>query len=263
MFAIFLLIVCFLSSSDPLHGNNIPASHYIEEAKKAVKRNDLLLGIEIYSAAIAATPKQHEKERIILHGNRGILHLAIENYQEALSDFKKIPYSFDTDDWEQKSEILSGLCGRILALYVMNIENELNEEIAKLAYTIISMQNELHNITWLKENPMCQKNINHLHAKIFKQKSDARLQLIDFSNVTPEESCVLQCQAYGVAAAWACNRIPNPAIQLACIGSIFGLEKVCCKCCEGEGFWKNCVNPLRRLFHDPEHPKNPAPHPYE
>lgn len=83
------------------------------------------------------------------------------------------------------------------------------------------------------------------------------------TDMTPEEYCQLQCRAYAVAAAYACGRVPLPALQFLCIGCIFGLEELCSRCCTGSGFWENCVTGLRRLFHDPEHPENPRPHPYE
>lgn len=88
-------------------------------------------------------------------------------------------------------------------------------------------------------------------------------QTLDIPPATPEENCQMQCNGYAIAAGFACSRVPNSIIQALCIGCIFGLEQICVRCCKGEGFWENCVKSLRRLYHDPEHPNNPAPHPFE
>lgn len=140
---------------------------------------------------------------------------------------------------------------------LLNDEESAKEKFDELVYHVALLRNELDTIDWLRDSPV---------YALFKEEQVSnreRILLAGLPEMTPQEYCEFQSAGYAVAASSACLKVPNLALAAACAGCIWGLEQVCSMCCKGEGFWVNCVKPLRRLFHDPEHPDNPKPHPFE
>lgn len=193
----------------------------------------------------------------LMYRKRADLKFAWRDYQAALKDYQKIVFQNENSSFFEPSHLLYGICGSMFSYQCLD-ENELAEqEFNKLVYHVALMGEEIEKVDWIKESPIYiayLKNHKRIKSPIF---------LTNLPEMTPEEFCQFQCAGYAIAASSACLKVPNVAIAALCGGCIWGLEQLCSRCCKGEGFWKNCVKPLRRLFHDPSHPENPAPHPYE
>lgn len=214
--------------------------------------------IEVYNAEIQLQ-EDNCTGRILVHlySERGNLHFAKKNYQAALSDYQKAIEFIQKNQLNDASNLLQGMCGSLFCYEFLNEEQSSKNQFDELVYHVALHGDKIDNIDWFRNStvyPVYKEN---------RKLNPPRIQKIDLPPLTAEESCQLQCDGYAVAAAYACQRVPDVRIQCLCYGCIFGLERLCSRCCLGDGFWKNCVQGLRRLFHDPEHPQKPAQHPFE
>jgi tetratricopeptide (TPR) repeat protein len=221
----------------------------------------------IYSRLIDSTLESSESNVTTLYAQRADLYFAQKRFEDALADYQVVILQADSEG--EVSNKLVGICGSLFCFELLH-----EDELAKATFDCLvsevdKLGKEIENVEWLRNNFVYQYYKENIRGKKEKckcknnEKNDLRNQTLDIPSMTPEESCQLQCNGYAVAAGYACSRVPNAAVQFVCYGSIFGLEQACLRCCKGAGFWENCVKPLRRLFHDPDHPENPASHPYE
>lgn len=259
-----LLIALLICTCNAILNANAFSSKDIElqiaHAKFLVKQGDYQKGIEQYTQLIELMEPTSDPQIFQLYNERGDLYFAIQDYSSALKDFQKIPIKTNHTSWEETSEILRAICGRMFSSEYLNQDKEAEREFDDLVHAVTPIRNDLDNIPWLKGNPIL---IAHKKLKSSKKEPCKDCEKYMQLNSGAQENCQMQCSGYAVGASWACSRVPNPAIQFLCVGCIWGLERACNWCCKGDGFWENCVKPLRRLLHDPEHPENPAPHPFE
>lgn len=189
-------------------------------------------------------------EKADMHFYRGEYLTSLENYQKVICYLK-------SNGLSDPSNLLQALCGSMFCYDLLNQYEFAKAAFDELVYEVALLNEKIEEIDWFRHSLIYPKFIQN------SNRYDVRIEKIGLPEMTPEESCQLQCNGYAVAAGFACGKVPNLAVQFICYGCIFGLEQVCVRCCKGKGFWENCVKGLRRLFHDPQHPENPAPHPYE
>jgi hypothetical protein len=190
------------------------------------------------------------------YNERGNISFANGDYIAALYDYQAAVRYVETNQIDDPSNLLRGICGSMFCYEFLNNDDASREEFHRLTQYVHFLGDEVDRIDWFRNSPV---------YNAYREKRHLRNSIItvDLPEMTKEEHCQLQCDGYAVAAGYACSRVPNPAVQFVCVGCIFGLQQLCTRCCMGKGFWENCVKGLRRLFHDPEHPENPAPHPNE
>ncbi|MBS0620426.1 MAG: hypothetical protein JSS61_03095 [Verrucomicrobia bacterium] len=189
--------------------------------------------------------------------DRGDLNFREREYRRALEDYLMVTTLIEDNQIDRPSHLIQGICGSMFCYQCLDDDEAAQLQFSKLLCHISLLGEDLEKIEWIRNSPVYsnfKENQSHSNEQTF---------LTELPAMTKEEACELQNAGYAVAAATACARVPHPAISYLCAGCIFGLEQICVRCCKGQGFWENCVKGLRRLFHDPEHPKNPAPHPFE
>ncbi len=196
-------------------------------------------------------------QHISLLNEQANFEFSSKRYVESLNNYEKVVRHLEHHNLTDPSLLLNAICGSMFCYEMLDQNEFAKRAFDELVYQVGLLGEEVEEIDWY------QKSCLYEELKEFSDRPNLRFQRCSMSDMTPEENCQLQCRAYAVAAAYACGRVPHPAIQFLCLGCIFGLEELCSRCCTGEGFWENCVKGLRRLFHDPEHPQNPSPHPYE
>ena len=251
--------------------NQNPDSNFAEYMQQGTEQAIVLAkdgcyseAIEKYSELIDVMESSGNEIDLKLYNLRGDLFFAIRDYQNALKDFQKIPVNIENATIDETSEILKAACGRMFSFDSLDNDLAAENEFKSLVQSIVPVKHQLEQIDWIRDCSLSN------HSLSLKKSEDCvpcasykdSYQAVSKSSAEVE-SCQTQCTGYAVGASWACSRVPVPAIQFLCVGAIFGLERTCHWCCKDEGFWERCVKPLRRLLHDPEHPQNPAPHPYE
>jgi hypothetical protein len=194
---------------------------------------------------------------VSMYSERASLYCSKKNYLAALNDYKTLITVIEQFDITDDSNLLDGICGSMFCYQCLEEEESAKQEFIKLVYHVAMLGDEIESVSWIQNSPV------YTTLKEKNRQTGAKKPLAKLPDMTPEEFCELQCGGYAVAASFACLKVPIPSIAVLCGGCVWGLEQLCERCCKGEGFWENCVKPLRRLFHDPEHPNNPAPHPYE
>lgn len=250
-FSMLIVITPFLNSQD------------IEFDNLKLTREQIEAAIEIYNTEInqcetSCSQDRHlsGKKLLSMYIHRGDLNFAKKNYREALKDYQKTISYIEDHNLCEPSDFLEGICGCLFCYQCLEEDESAKQVFDKLVYQVALLQDTIEDIDWFRNSPV---------YPIYKKnhQSRERKQLVSLPEMTPQEYCEFQCAGYAVAASSACLKVPNLAIAAICGGCIWGLQQLCSRCCKGDGFWENCVRPLRRLFHDPEHPNNPAPHPYE
>lgn len=196
------------------------------------------------------------KEILLTYNEKANMHFSRGEYKIALENYQKVVHYLQENGLSDPSNLISAMCGSMFCFDLLNQNQFAKAAFDELVYEVALLNKKVEEIDWFKHSPVYYKFTQNPNRYV-------RIEKVGLSETTPEEDCQLQCNGYAVAAAFACGRVPHPAIQFACFGCIFGLEQLCLRCCKGQGFWENCVKALRRLFHDPDHPENPAPHPYE
>lgn len=176
--------------------------------------------------------------------------MALENYQKVIAYLRE-------NNLSDPSDLLNAICGSMFCYDLLCQEPFAKAAFDELVYEVALLEGKVETVNWFRESPVYPKYKNRL------SRHPVRIKTIDLPEMSAEENCEFQCDGYAFAASWACSKVPVLAVQAVCYGCIFGLNQLCSRCCKGDGFWENCVKGLRRLFHDPNHPKNPAPHPYE
>ncbi len=224
--------------------------------------------IEIFSEIIKERTEKSTDDILTLYNQRGDLFFAQKRYAEALNDYQRVLSYINTSSLKDASNRLRSICGCLFCYEFLNESAMAETTFAYLVNEVAFMGSEINDVEWLRESVVYKYYVANIQGKRKKCtcEKDAKKvhnQTMDAPPMTAEESCILQCNAYAVAVTFACSRVPIPAVQFLCVGCVFGLEQACVRCCKGDGFWENCVKPLRRLFHDPDHPENPAPHPFE
>ena len=197
------------------------------------------------------------KDALFTYSNEANTYFSNAEYVIALEKYQEVIRYIQENNLSEPSHLLQAICGSMFCFDLLNQDAFAKNAFDELIHEVSLLNEDIEDIDWFKQSPIYpqfQKNCTLCTVSIEK---------IGLPEATPEEACQLQCNGYAVAAAYACSRVPNAAVQFLCYGCIFGLEQLCLRCCKGQGFWENCVKGLRRLFHDPEHPDNPAPHPYE
>lgn len=250
----------------------------LEKAKSLALLGECNAAIDLYTKEIATKESEGSSDVLTLYNDRGDLFFARKQYLRALKDYQIVLARVQNKTWDDKSNLLRGICGSMFCNNFLNKDMASKVAFQHLVEEVAAIENELHNIEWIRTNPVylyrtriekekiegsckkCgEKSELVVHQAINMREPRSRAEL----EPTREENCVLQCNGYAVAAYYACSRVPMAAVQFLCVGCIFGLEQVCIRCCKGAGFWENCVKSLRRLYHDPDHPNDPAPHPFE
>ncbi len=199
----------------------------------------------------------NEKLAYIVFHEQGELNFEKQNYKEALKNYNDVICYLRKNDMSDPSRLLNAICGSMYCYAILNEDRFAKEAFEELVHEVSVLREKVEDIDWFQASSI---------YPIYIQKSNRygpEVQSVDLPDMTSEEYCQLQCNGYSLAAAFACGKVPHIAVQAICYGCIFGLEQLCIRCCKGDGFWENCVKGLRRLFYDPTHPKNPAPHPYE
>jgi hypothetical protein len=181
------------------------------------------------------------------------LNFAEQNYETALVRYQAVIDHLKEAQISNPSKLLKAICGSMFCYDLLNQETFARRVFDELVDEVALLGNEIEEIVWFRKCPIYDSYMAH----------QLSLQLAAIPQDTPEENCQFQCNGYALAAAFACGKIAYPPIQVGCYGCLFALEQLCIRCCKGAGFWENCVKPLRRIFYDPEHYQNPAPHPYE
>ncbi len=221
----------------------------------------LLMGLTLSLFAQQVEPWQETgsstNDVLLIYNEEANLFFSKREYATALENYQKVISFLRDNQLSDPSILLQAMCGKMFCYDMLNQEPFAKAAFEELVDEVAALNERVEEIDWFKQSrvyPEFQQNPNRYALKIEK---------VGLLDDTPEENCQLQCNGYAVAAAYACGKVPNPAIQFVCYGCIFGLEQLCVRCCRGAGFWENCVKGLRKLYHDPEHPDNPAPHPYE
>ena len=199
----------------------------------------------------------YDESGMLFCNKAGDLNFAKKDYLAALGDYQAAISCIEDNQINDPSNLINGICGSLLCYELLDEKEAAAKEFSKLAYHVALMDDEIENIDWFRNSPIYP--LYKENRRLQKEK----MQTVALPEMSPEEFCEYQCNAYAIAAGYACSRVPHPAIQFLCVSCIFGLQSVCVRCCKGQGFWENCVRGIRRLFHDPDHPENPAPHPYE
>lgn len=212
--------------------------------------------IEKFQHIIQLDQPFSKESLFVLYNLRGDLLFSRGDYNLALQDYHNVTSDLENDILIFPSEFLKGLCGSLFCNLCLGNDAVAESEFERLVYVTAVLRTKIETIDWIRNSPVYPRYKNQSYL------ADLTLK-IDLPPLSEQENCEFQCAGYGVAAAYACSKVPVPSIQFLCAGCIFALENFCFRCCKGAGFWENCVKPLRRLFHDPEHPENPAPHPYE
>lgn len=182
------------------------------------------------------------------------MYFSKQEYVRALEGYQKvIPYIRESR-LSDPSNLLQAICGSMFCYDLLDQELFAKAAFDELVYEVALLNERVEEIGWFRKSPI---------YSYFEKNPQRYIQKTELPETSPEEHCQTQCNGYALAAAFACSRVPHPAVQFVCYGCIFGLEQLCLRCCKGKGFWENCVKGLRRLHHDPEHPENPAPHPFE
>lgn len=214
-----------------------------------------------FIAALQPEPRWEEirssDQVLLIYNDEADILFLKKEYASALEKYQKVIQFLQDNELSDPSNLLYALCGSFFCYDILQQDSFAQEAFNELVYEVGLLNEKIEEIRWFNQSQI---------YPFFKQNPDRynlRVEKIGLPNMTPEENCQMQCNGYAVAAAYACSKVVHPALQFACYGCIFGLEQLCMQCCKGEGFWTNCVKGLRRLFHDPEHPDNPAPHPYE
>lgn len=219
--------------------------------------------IEVYNTEIQLfedfyPPELYPAKKILsLYNERADLHFTRKNYHAALRDYQKVIAYIEDAELFEPADSIGGICGSLFCYQCLDDDESAKKEFSRLTRYLALYGEEIETVNWIRNSPIYSSYKNN--HKNYKE----RIISLSLPEMTPEEFCSFQCAGYAVAASSACLKVPNLAVAALCGGCIWGLEQLCSKCCKGEGFWENCVKPLRRLFHDPEHPSNPAPHPFE
>jgi hypothetical protein len=246
-----------LSSSLSAHNESIGGLTWTLKTRKtaiAVYNMEIQQSEDSYSSGIYSIPIQ---KFLSMHVQRADLYFANKNYQAALKDYQKVVSYIEDGHLFEPADFLEGICGCLFCYLCLEKDELAKREFDKLIYHVALIGDEVETIGWFKNGP-----VYPFYKKKYNNSQETP-QLVDLPELTTEEFCGEQCTGYALAASFACARVPNVAIAALCAGCIWGLQQLCARCCKGVGFWENCVKPLRRLYHDPEHPKNPAPHPFE
>jgi hypothetical protein len=199
----------------------------------------------------------HAKTALFTYSEEANTYFSKAEYAITLERYEKVIQYIQENHLSDPSCLLQAICGSMFCYDLLNQDSFAKAAFDELVCEVALLNESIEEIDWFKQSliyPQFQKNSKRYSVSIEK---------IGLPEASSEENCQLQCNGYAVAAAYACSRVPSPAISFLCYGCIFGLEQVCLRCCKGQGFWENCVKGLRRLFNDPEHPENPASHPYE
>lgn len=242
------------------------AQYALKDAIKFAVSNEYDKAIELYSLEIISKEADQDENVLSLYNERGDLFFAKKQFSEALMDYQTVVSRVKKGD---NSNLLKGICGKLFCYLFLNEDQLAEEEFNYLVDEVALIGNDIENIEWIKNSPVhhyYKENIEGKRKKPCECKKMNQLFINQTQEIpadSPQEHCTTQYNGFAVACYVACSRVGNPFIQGICIGCIFGLEQVCMRCCKGDGFWKNCITPLRRLYHDPAHPESPAPHPYE
>lgn len=259
MLTVFLTVMSLMLHSD----------YYHDEAKRMVLLGDYNKAIELYSLSISLTDPLNSDLSVYI--DRGDAYFAEKEFLSALNDYQFVISEIKDTKPSNKHNLLIALAESMFCYLFLNDDLSSQREFDRLVNELELLRENEEAFEWIENyiysnsclNYALLKKPKHLYPESYNNIQAITNQTRDLPDATPEEHCQSQCLGYAFAASIACSKVPNIFIQALCAGAILGLEQICARCCKGKGFWENCVKPLRRLYHDPEHYDNPAPHPYE
>ena len=177
-----------------------------------------------------ATPIQ---KLLFAYNEEANIHFSRSEYVIALEKYQKVVQYIQDNRLSDPSNLLEAMCGSMFCYDLLGQDSFAKAAFDELVYEVALLNEEIEDVGWFKQSRIYPR---------FKQNPDryaVSIEKIGLPDATPEDNCQFQCNGYAVAAAYACGRVPNAAIQFACFGCIFGLEQLCLRCCKGEGFWEN------------------------
>lgn len=235
-----ILTICILVGSlflkNPLFGDN---GFFLTQEGTYNSLQRLQQKIESLTDSIDSLNSSNARGSDRLFTERGIhllvggeYELAIEDFNQTLSDI------FDQNVHHAKKYVARALWGRTLCYAFLGKVEEFNEDLARFA-KLINLNNNC-NCTSMSIQSTCHSH----HFKSSPLYSKSR----DFDQRDDIALCSSFCEAtvYNTVKylKLACATIRDIGIQTTLYIFIEGLGDKAMRCCRGNGFWRDCVDPL-------------------
>ncbi|WP_042281412.1 hypothetical protein [Candidatus Protochlamydia sp. R18] len=112
--------------------------------------------------------------------------------------------------------------------------------------------------TWII-NKSDDNNCQNLEKKHPEQATNTEKCKINIENkICGVEGCKGWCDANAITAMTWCSKVfKAPQCQAGCALAVYAIQKGCHWCCDGQGFYKRCIEPFGYIVDYMEEPCDP------
>jgi hypothetical protein len=257
-----LIFATLFASASSLNASEQWKEHWVK-SQDSYKAKDAPWALCEIMMALGAMTQQELYENVWVFIDRANIYYALDRYEDALDDADYVLSKNNITKIERERALLA----RIFCLYKLKQYDEVNIAEAELervhgAYPIIE-DGETYII--IRNVPECDCYKKMMSTIFLKSGVCESEKDITFSNgigmikkkvtyLCQQEkdsiaTCKKWCDEVADGAIGYCNhKFGNFACLLVCQQIVKGLKNGCYWCCQGKGFYQNCVEPFKDIL---------------